>query len=154
MHTGCVWWHRPRDFNGGWSAARKLHALVLRWHLGEGVHDAGDFSSVNASPVTGPRWFRWRQKMDGVKRHVLVGFGDILVAVVVTQANVQDRAAFPELLRRAKRTAPMIACVWVDMWRLDRANCSTRFRRVITGRFAETVVLEALLACLTIRVRV
>jgi transposase len=36
------------------------------------------------------------------------------VAAVVTAANVQDRNAFPKLLRQAKRIAPTIAHVWVD----------------------------------------
>jgi len=38
----------------------------------------------------------------------------MLVAAVVTEANVQDRAAFPKLLRQAKRVAPTIAHVWLD----------------------------------------
>jgi transposase len=38
----------------------------------------------------------------------------MLVAAVVTEANVQDRAAFPRLLRQAKRVAPTIAHVWLD----------------------------------------
>ncbi len=49
-----------------------------------------------------------------VKRHVLVDSGGILVAAVVTPSDVQDRAAFPKLLRRAKRVAPTIGHVWVD----------------------------------------
>ena len=73
-----------------------------------------DSSSVKASPVAGPRGFDGAKKVDGVKRHVLVDSGGILVAAVVTEANVQDRAAFPELLRKAKRIAPTIAHVWVD----------------------------------------
>jgi hypothetical protein len=38
----------------------------------------------------------------------------MLVPAVVTEANVQDRAAFPKLLRQAKRVAPAIAHVWLD----------------------------------------
>ena len=52
--------------------------------------------------------------MDGVKRHILVDSGGILVAAVLTPANIQDRAAFPKLLRKAKRVAPSIAHVWLD----------------------------------------
>ncbi len=55
-----------------------------------------DSSSVKASPVTGPRGFDGAKKVDGVKRHVLVDSGGILVAALVTPANVQDRAAFPQ----------------------------------------------------------
>jgi hypothetical protein len=38
----------------------------------------------------------------------------ILVAAVGTPANVPDRAAFPTLLRTAKRVAPRIAHLWDD----------------------------------------
>ena len=64
--------------------------------------------------MAGPRGLDGAKKVDGVKRHVLVDSGGILVAVVVTEANVQDRAAFPKLLRRAKPIAPTLAHVWVD----------------------------------------
>ncbi|HYR14726.1 MAG TPA: transposase [Mycobacterium sp.] len=73
-----------------------------------------DSSSVKASPVSGPRGFDGAKKVDGVKRHVLVDSSGILFAAVVTPANVQDRAAFPILLRRAKRVAPTTNHVWVD----------------------------------------
>jgi transposase len=53
-------------------------------------------------------------QVDDVKRHVLVDSAGILVAAVVTEADVQDRAAFPKLLRKAKRVAPTIAHVWLD----------------------------------------
>ena len=38
----------------------------------------------------------------------------MLVAAIVSAADVQDRAAFPELLRKAKRIAPTISHVWLD----------------------------------------
>ena len=71
-------------------------------------------SSVKASPVAGPRGFDGAKKVDGVKRHVLVDSAGILVAAVVTPASVQDRTAFPKLLRKAKRLAPTITHVWLD----------------------------------------
>ena len=43
-----------------------------------------------------------------IKRHVMVDSAAILVAAVVTAADVQDRSAFPRLLRQAKRIAPSI----------------------------------------------
>jgi transposase len=69
---------------------------------------------VKASPVAGPRGFDGAKKVDGVKRHILVDTAGILVAALVTPANMQDRAAFPTLLRQAKRIAPTIAHVWRD----------------------------------------
>jgi putative transposase len=69
---------------------------------------------LKASPVAGPRGFDGAKKVDGVKRHVLLDSAGILVAALVTPADVQDRAAFPKLRRKAKRTAPTISQVWVD----------------------------------------
>jgi transposase len=73
-----------------------------------------DSSSVKASAVSGPRGFDGAKKVDGINRHILVDSAGMLVAAVVTAADVQDRAAFPALLRQAKRIAPTIAHVWLD----------------------------------------
>jgi len=64
--------------------------------------------------VAGPRGFDGAKEVDGVKRHVLVDSAGVLVAAVVTEANVQDRVAFPKLLGKVKRIAPTIGHVWVD----------------------------------------
>jgi transposase len=73
-----------------------------------------DSSSVKASPVTGPRGFHGANKVDGVQRHVLVDSAGVRVAAVVTAADVQNRAAFPTLLPKAKRIAPTISHEWVN----------------------------------------
>jgi transposase len=73
-----------------------------------------DSSSVTASPVAGPPGFDGAKKVGGPKRHVPVDSGAILVAAVLTPADVQDRTAFPKLLRKAKRVASSIAHVWAD----------------------------------------
>lgn len=64
--------------------------------------------------MAGPRGFDGAKKVDGVKRHVLVDSAGALVAAVVTEADVQDRAAFPKLLQTAKRVVPTISNVWVE----------------------------------------
>jgi transposase len=133
LRTGCAWRHLPHDFAVSWSAA---HKHFLRWcrngiwarvftavrdevrtRLGRRRRPSAavvDSSSVKASPEAGPRGFDGAKKVDGVKRHVLVDSSGVLVAVVVTRADVQDRAAFPKLGRKAKRIAPSINHVWVD----------------------------------------
>jgi transposase len=73
-----------------------------------------DSSSVKASPATGPHGLDGTKKVDGVTRHVLVDSAGVLVAAVLTPADVQERAAFATLLRKAKRIAPTISHVWVD----------------------------------------
>lgn len=133
LRTGCAWRHLPHDFTVGWSAA---HKHFLRWCRTEvwaktltnvrgevrtrtdrqrrpsaAVIDA---SSVKASPVAGPRGFDGAKKVDGIKRHILVDTAGMLVTASVTPANMQDRAAFPALLRQAKKIAPTIGHVWLD----------------------------------------
>jgi transposase len=73
-----------------------------------------DSSSVTVSPVASPRGFEGAKKIGGIKRHILVDSAGILVAAVVTPAKVQDRNAFPTLLRQAQRIAPTIDHVWLD----------------------------------------
>ena len=144
LRTGCAWRHLPHDFTVSWSAA---HKHFLRWcragtwtKVLTAIRDevrtrsgrrrgptaaVVDSSSVKASPVAGPRGFDGAKQVDGVKRHVLVDSAGILVAVVVTPANAQNRAAFPKLVRRAKRIAPTIAHVWVDK-RYTAIHCRRR----------------------------
>ncbi|MGB9222102.1 hypothetical protein [Mycobacterium sp.] len=62
--------------------------------------------------MAGPRGFVRAKKVDGVKR-ILVDSTATLVAALVNAADVQDREALPNLLRRAKRVAPTIAHVWL-----------------------------------------
>ena len=64
--------------------------------------------------MAGPRGFDGTKKVDGIKRHIRVDTAGILVAAVVTSADMADRAAFPALLRKATTIAPTIAHVWPD----------------------------------------
>ncbi len=50
--------------------------------------------------------------IDGIKRHILVDTAGRLLAAHVTAANVQDRAAFADLL--AKNPFPSVEHIWAD----------------------------------------
>jgi hypothetical protein len=65
-----------------------------------------DSCSIKASPVRGPRGFDGAKKIDGIKRHIVVDTLGLLVAVLATAASVQDRAAVPRLLGRARWRCP------------------------------------------------
>lgn len=71
---------------------------------------SGDgFPGIKASPVAGPREFDEAKKVDGVKRHALVGTTCVLVAA----ADVADRAAFPRCCpRRSRLRRPSATCGW------------------------------------------
>src|SRR5665647_167135 len=71
-----------------------------------------DSSSVKAMPVAGPRGFDGAKKIDGIKRHILVDTTGLLLGVHVTPANVQDRAAFADLLTACDTKT--ITKVWAD----------------------------------------
>lgn len=118
LRTGCAWRHLPHDFTVGWSSA---HKHFLRWCrtgtwtkvltavrgeartrtgrrrrpsaavVASPAQAGGAPTSVEASPVAGPRGFDGAKKVDGVKRRILVDSTGMLV----TAADVQDRAAFP-----------------------------------------------------------
>ena len=73
-----------------------------------------DSCSIKASPVRGPRGFDGAKKIDGIKRHVVMDTLGLLVAVLVTAAGVQDRAALPRLLGRAPSRCPRLGHLWAD----------------------------------------
>jgi transposase len=73
-----------------------------------------DSCSIKASPVRGPRGFDGAKKIDGIKRHIVVDTLGLLVAVLVTAASVQDRAALPRLLGRAPSRCPRLGHLWAD----------------------------------------
>ena len=64
---------------------------------------------MKASPVAAPRRFHAATKADAVKHHAPVDSAAILLAAVLTAANMQDRSAFPMMLRQAKQIAPSSA---------------------------------------------
>jgi putative transposase len=73
-----------------------------------------DSQSVKTTEMGGPRGFDAGKKVKGRKRHLLVDIMGLLVTVLVTSANVQDRDAFPSVLREAQSTAPRLENVLVD----------------------------------------
>ena len=133
LRTGCPWRHLPHDYEVNWSSA---HKRFLRWtrlglfdvalhSLRESVRAAKgrgrtptaavvDSSSVKASPVVGPRGFDGAKKIDGIKRHILVDSGGLLLSVEVTAADVQDRAILPGLIKAAKKHCPDLTKIWAD----------------------------------------
>jgi transposase len=131
--TGCARRHlTSRLHRRPLRGARTLPELVARRHLGHGTHSdtrrgphpltstdtahrgRGGLILGHGLPGGRPPGFDGAKKVDGVKHHVLVNSGAILVAAVVTPASVQDRTALPKLLCNANRLAPTITHVWLD----------------------------------------
>lgn len=131
--TGCLWRALPHDFA---VRCRRLTSTFLRWcRTGiwrkilralreEARRRSGrrskptaaviDSSSVKGTPVRGVRGFDGAKKIDGIKRHIAVDTSGLLLAAHVTPANVQDRAAFPALIRKTTRACATVEHVWLD----------------------------------------
>jgi transposase len=129
--TGIPWRALPHDFAVSWSATHKhftrwtsrgLWQRVLTMLRGQdrsadGRHEhptaaVEDSSSVQSTPVPGPRRFDSAKKVDGIKRHILLDTAGRPPATHVTAANVQDRPALADPLM--KNPCPSVTHVWAE----------------------------------------
>ena len=133
-HNGIVWRALPSDFPP-W---RTVYGFFARW-TAEGVvtqiHDALreqvrsaagrrnepsaaiiDSQSVRAAETVAKDSRGWDQakKINGRKRHIAVDALGLIVAIVITAASVQDRAAARALLWRLRSGHRRIRLVWAD----------------------------------------
>jgi hypothetical protein len=67
-----------------------------------------------SGPQKGERGFDGHQRVKGIKRHVLTCSFGIILAVLVTAANVHDSHAFPTLLERSRNAGWSLSQVNVD----------------------------------------
>lgn len=135
VDNGIKWRALPADFPPwptvykrftAWEKAGATHLLLAG--LGERVRLAEgrvptpsaaviDSQSVRAAPTVGQlsRGYDAGKKVNGRKRHIAVDTLGLLLAVLVTPASTQDRAAAPCLLRRLRTAAGnRLFLVWAD----------------------------------------
>jgi transposase len=118
LRTGCQWRYLPKDF----PPKSTVWGYFNEWRHNdtlEAIHDALrdrvrrqekpgqprttasiDSQSVDASSGGEARGRDNAKNVDGRKRHILVDSLGLLLAVVVTGADVDDAAAAPEVLRQ------------------------------------------------------
>jgi putative transposase len=73
-----------------------------------------DSQSVKMTDQAGPRGYDGAKQITGRKRHLLVDTLGLLLMVVVTAANVSDRAGAQAVLSAAQPQLPRLRRIWAD----------------------------------------
>lgn len=130
--TGCQWKMLPREFphwrtvygyfrawqsDGTWE---RVHSRLRRWARRQARKRARatagslDSQCVACTHVGGPRGYDSFKKVKGRKRHLAVDTLGLLLALVITPANVSDTAGAVLLLPHLRRCAHRLECLWCD----------------------------------------
>ncbi len=134
LRTGCSWRMLPAQVFPPWEAVRKAFARWSRAGKFDQLQDrlsqqwrartqrsaqpssvVIDSQSTRSSPQGGEHGYDKAKKVKGRKRHLVVDTLGLLVAVVITGASVQDRAAAGQALAQAQeRTGHTITKLYAD----------------------------------------
>jgi len=132
LRAGCAWRMLPHDFppwqtvyyhfrkwrkDGTWERLNAILRVEVRQKEGrEASPSAGiiDSQSVKVSAVKGERGYDAGNQINGRKRHMIVDTIGLVLAVVVTAANVQDRDGAKLLFERIRARFPRLKLIWAD----------------------------------------
>lgn len=120
LRSGCAWRMLPHDFppygtvyhyfrcfriDGTWETLNQSLREDVRQQVKREKQPSAaiiDSQSVKTTETKGERGYDAHKKVNGRKRHILVDTIGLLLMVIVTGANVQDRDGGKRLLQKAK----------------------------------------------------
>jgi putative transposase len=134
LRTGCQWRMMPHDLppwqtvyyhhrkwrlNQLWEKINRILREKVRQRDGrEATPSAAivDAQSVKTTLVKGKRGFDAGKRVNGRKRHIIVDTLGLLLMVLVTSADVQDRSGAKQLLSRLHEqlALPRLKLIWAD----------------------------------------